>query len=134
MKKRLALALILILISTLFISVIAVAAQEELDLVQVEIINKSGDSVALSLLSGGTVYYLSVGTDETKIFTVERAVYSHTTYACGGSAAGEVDITTQMRLVFTKCFGAAPNKGEPSQEKVHIDDSPDGLNWRYDYE
>jgi hypothetical protein len=36
------------------------------------------------------------------------------------------------RLVITNCEGAA-NAGEPSQEKIHLDDTPDGANWYYQY-
>ena len=73
-------------------------------------------------------------TEETKVFTVERLIYDHTTWACDKSASGTIDIKTFMHLTFTKCAGEAPNKGERGLEKVHIDDAPYGVNNRFEYE
>jgi hypothetical protein len=134
MKKRLPLVLILIFLTAFFVGVGVVAAQDEETLVRLEIVNKSDQSAAMSLVSGNIVYYLAVPAGEEAIFTVERAVYTHTTFACGLSATGSVDILTQLKLVFTSCYRSAPNWGEPGLEKISIDDSPNGINWRYAYQ
>jgi len=134
MKKRLVLVSILAMLTALLAGVTAASAQDEPDLVRLEISNKSSQTASISLLSGSFFYFLTVPADESRIFTVERAVYIHTTYSCGLSGSGVVDISTQIKLVFTACHGIAPNWGEPGHEKVHIDDSPAGLNWRFNFE
>jgi hypothetical protein len=134
MKKRLILILVFTLLATLVTGVLVASAQDESDLVRLEISNKSGQSVSMSLLSDPYFYFLTVPADETMIFTVERSTYIHTTYSCDLTGSGVVAITSQMKLVFTACSGNAPNWGEPGHEKIHIDDSPDGLNWRFNFE
>jgi hypothetical protein len=134
MKKRLILILILTLLISLLTGVFAVSAQDETDLVRLELSNKTDQTVSMSLLSGNTFYFLTVASDESRIFTVERTTYVHTTYSCGLSGSGVVDVIGQMKLVFTACSGSAPNWGEPGHEKIHIDDSPAGLNWRFNFE
>jgi hypothetical protein len=134
MKKRTILLLTLTLIATLFTGVITASAQDEDDLVRLEISNKSGQTVSLSLLSGSFFYFLTVPDDETMVFTVERAIYTHSTFSCDLTGSGVVDITTQLKLIFTGCSKLAPNWGEPGHEKIHIDDSPDGLFWKYNFQ
>jgi hypothetical protein len=132
MKRHLPIVLALTLLVSLLMGVMVVSAQdEEPDLVVLELINKSGDNVSLSLISGGIAYFLPVAVDETAIFTVERLVYTQTTFACGGTATGTVDVTTQVTLVFTSCFGAPANFGEPTIEKIQIEFPPEGVDWRY---
>jgi hypothetical protein len=132
MKRHLLIVLAFTLLISLLTGVMVASAQdEEPDLVVLELINKSGDSASLSLLSGGTVYYLAVGVDETRIYTIERGVYTQTTFACGGSGEGTLDASSQVTLVFTSCFGAPANFGEPTIEKVQIEFPPEGFDWRY---
>lgn len=130
-KKLIAITIVTLLLVLSIATMIAVAKTE---LARFEIKNKSDQPVSISLVSGNTFYYLTVGADSTKIFTVERLVYDHTTWACGSSKSGTIDIQTFMHLTFTKCGGNAPNKGERGLEKVHIDDAPYGVNNRFKYE
>jgi hypothetical protein len=127
--KKIKLALLLTLVAALFLATALAIAQEEL--VRVELINRTDQLVSVVLLGERASYALNVEAGTTKVFTVERDIYSRTTYSCGESDTGTVDITSQIRLVFTPCWGPAPNMGEPSMEKVHIPDSPDGKLWYY---
>ncbi len=129
MNKKLLLVVTLILVVSLFAATAVVVAKETL--VPLTLINRSDQLAAVSLTSDNLYYYLIAAPGATKVYTVERKVYDRTTYSCGLVDTGTVDILSQMRLVFTSCPGKAPNMGEPTQEKVHIDDSPDGLYWRY---
>ncbi len=134
MKIKITLVVISMIALLLGFGTFVVSAQEEPDFVRLEISNRSDQPVAISLISETNVYYLPVSAESEKLFTVERGVYTHTTYACGLSASGTIDLTSQMKLVFTRCYGKAPNWGEPSLEKIHIDDSPNGKNWRYSFD
>lgn len=134
MKRKFILAAVSVLVLLLGFGTFGAYAQEEPDLVRLEITNRSDQPVAISLIGDTSVYYLTVSAESEKVFTVERGVYDHTTYACGLSATGSIDLSSQMKLVFTRCYGKAPNWGEPSHEKIHIDDSPSGKNWRYSFD
>lgn len=127
MNKKLLWILFIILVASLII-VSVVSAKTKL--ATLEVINRTDQSVFLSL-TGTKQYYLAVAPDTTKTFTLEREVYDRTTFSCGKSDSGTVDITHQLRLVFTSCYGDAPNWGAPSLEKVHIKDSPKGIYWYY---
>jgi hypothetical protein len=95
--------------------------------------NKTDQPASISLTSGDIFYYLTVAPKTTKVFTVERLIYNHTTWSCGLSDSGTLDIKTFMHLTFTRCDRKAPNKGERGLEKVHIDDAPYGVNNRFTY-
>jgi hypothetical protein len=60
-------------------------------------------------------------------------MYDQTSFACGSSASGTLDVSRQLRLTFTPCFGDAPNQGAPTIEKIHLTDSPTGIKWSYQY-
>ncbi|HLE14363.1 MAG TPA: hypothetical protein VI776_06410 [Anaerolineales bacterium] len=130
MLRNSLIAVAIVLILALTLAVFSVAAEEAL--AGVTVINQSNQPATLSLTSGTAIYYLAVPAGETRYFTVERLVYDHTTFVCGTSASGTVDLNNFTRLVITNCEGAA-NAGEPSQEKIHLDDTPDGANWYYQY-
>lgn len=130
-KKLIALTSFILL---LVFSVATVIAFAKTDLARFEIKNKSDKPASISLINENTFYYLTVPAGETKVFTVERLIYDHTTWACDKIASGTIDIRTFMHLTFTKCAGDAPNKGERGLEKVHIDDAPYGINNRFEYE
>ncbi|UCH60869.1 MAG: hypothetical protein JSV61_05150 [Anaerolineales bacterium] len=100
-------------------------------LTRVEIINKTEQAVSIILSGEKANYVLKVDAKATRIFTVERANYNRRTYACGNADTGFLDANRQVRLVFTPCWGPAPNRGEPSMEKIHIPESPEGKRWRY---
>jgi hypothetical protein len=128
MNKKKALFISIVLLVAL--SIVTVAAVAQTTLAELEINNKSSEPVSMSLTNGNTFYYLTVPPETSKVFTVKRLVYDRTTWACGTSDSGTVDITKFMWLTFTRCAGA-PNWGEPRLEKVHIPDSPGGQNWYY---
>jgi hypothetical protein len=132
MNKKLVAIIIVTLILVLSIATIAAVAKTKL--VRFEIRNRTDQPVSISLINGDVFYYLTVAADTTKIFTVERLVYDHTTWSCGLSTFGTIDIKTYMKLTFTKCEGNAPNKGERGMEKVHIDDAPYGTINRFRFE
>jgi hypothetical protein len=86
--------------------------------------------------SGLTRFWgLTVGPDSEQTFTVERGVYFHRTTACGETRDGVIDLNSQMRLVFVPCDTVPENEGAPSMEKVSLsEDSPSGVNWRYQFQ
>lgn len=134
MNKKTLLILAIVLLATLAISVISASAAS--DLVGLTIKNKTDQVVWVSLLSPDNVYvyWLEVPAGETNSYTVPRAEYSHITVACGETATGTVDIRTLTTLVFTHCEGSPPNAGEYSIEKVHLYDSPDRGDFKYQFE
>lgn len=131
MNKKLIALVVFVLIAAL--SVVTIIAVAKTELAQFEIRNRTDQPVAISLTKDNTFYYLTVAPDSTKLFTVERLVYNHTTWACDKSTSGTLDITTRMHLTFTRCDRSAPNKGERGLEKVHIDDAPYGTNNRFTF-
>jgi hypothetical protein len=102
---------------------------------RLEIRNLSGGEAVLVLasLESEATYRLATQPGETRLFTIPGGVYAQTTYACGGSATGTLDVSRQLRLTFTPCAGSAPNAGAPTLEKIHLVDAPTGLKWRYRY-
>jgi hypothetical protein len=134
MKKKFILILALALLVALAISVVSASAAN--DLVGLTIKNRTDGVVWVSLLSPDNVYvyWLEVPAGETMSYTVPRAVYSHSTVACGKTATGSVDIRKLTTLVFTHCEGKPPNAGERSIEKVHLVDSPDRGDFNYQFE
>jgi hypothetical protein len=131
MLRKTTLALTLVILVALAVAVFGAAAQD--DKVGLTLINRSDQPVTLTLSSGDVYYYLYVPADSTKVFTVDPLTYTHNTFACGSAASGTLEVSGQTRLVFTRCALSAPNAGEPTQEKVHLDDSPSGFNWYYQY-
>lgn len=129
MNKRLIWILVFVLVGSLIL-VSVVSAKSKL--VKLEVINKTDQSVFLSL-TGTNHYYLGVAPGKTKTFTVEREEYTNTTFSCDKSESGTLDLSHQARLVFTSCYSKAPNWGAPSIEKVHINDSPKGIYWYYQH-
>ena len=127
-KKMLIIGLVAMLV---ILSVATIAVMAKTELARLEIKNKTDMPVSISLTNGDTFYYLTVAADSTKIFTVERLIYDQTTWACGNSESGTVNLKTYLMLTFTRCAGNAPNKGERGQEKVHIDDAPYGENMNF---
>jgi hypothetical protein len=121
------------LVLLVILSVATIIAVAKTDLARLEIINKTDQPVSISLVDETAFYYLTVAAGETKIFTVERLVYDHTIWSCGKTDSGTADLETYLKLVFTQCDGNAPNKGERSMEKVHIDDAPYGVDMQFEY-
>jgi hypothetical protein len=135
MKRSLLLTLVIVLLLAIAPIYAVLAQDEEEVLYKLEIRNQTDQTVTLVLQAqdGPGGYVLSVGPGAERVFTVREAAYSHATLACGESATGTLDVFQQVRLVFSPCPGTAPNQGEPSMEKIHIDDSPSGKAWLYQY-
>jgi hypothetical protein len=130
MLRNTLVAVAIVLVLAFALAVFSVAAEEAL--AGLTVINQSDQPVVLSLTSDMAYYNLVIPAGSTRYFTVERAIYDHTTYSCGLSGTGTVDLSLKTRLVFSSCWGA-PNAGEPSLEKIHLDDTPEGVNWYYKY-
>jgi hypothetical protein len=136
-KRSLALgfALALMLAFSAAFSAFAQDGAEAETLFPVEILNRTDGPVTLVLVGRDTLqaYALTVSGGETRAFTLRPDIYDETTFACGDSADGELEVSGKLRLVFTHCPGEAVNAGAPTQEKVHLTDAPDGIMWRYQY-
>ena len=129
MKKK---ALLVVLFVFVLATVLTAAAPAKTELARLEIINKSGEKAMLSLSGEGYFFFLTVDPYTDRTFTVPREEFAQKTWSCGSSVSGYLDMDTNVRLVFTECGEEAPNKGEPTQEKVHLDDSPGETSmWRY---
>jgi hypothetical protein len=133
MNKPIILISVLVVLTTLFLMTAVAYAQESL--VQLRVVNKTDRTVTILLFGpeGLAAYALNTAPGTTEIFTVERGTYNHTTFSCGLTASGTVDLSSQLRLTFTPCLGAAPNSGAPTLEKVHLDDAPIGAAFRFQY-
>jgi hypothetical protein len=128
-KKK---ALLIVLLVFVLGTVLTAAAPAKTELARLEIINKTSEKVYLSLSGEGYFFFLTVDPNTDRTFTVPREEFAHKTWACGGTTTGYLDMDSNVRLVFTACGEDAPNKGEPTQEKVHIDESPgETVYWRY---
>jgi hypothetical protein len=129
MKKTL--VLVLMLVAILFVGVIpALAAEHEDGLARLTVVNNTDGKVFLQL-NGTHAYFLTVGAGSTAEYTLEREEFERQTWACGAYGKGTLDMSTQVKLVFTPCGVKAPNAGEPTMEKVSLFDSPEGIAWRY---
>jgi hypothetical protein len=126
---------VLVLLLAVALPAAALAQDEEPSLFRVEIHNRSASPVTLVLFEqqSPTVYALTVQAGAQRTFTLREGVYDQTTYACGDSAEGSLDVSQQLRLVFTACPSEAPNWGAPTLEKIHLVDAPHGKLWRYQY-
>jgi hypothetical protein len=137
MKDTLRLALVLILVMALasISATTSGSSNPTITLYRIEVQNRTGQSVSLSLVGTDvpSAYYLSVAPGTTGIYTLRNGIYNQTTYACGSSATGTLEVAQQLRLVFTPCSGPAPNSGAPTIEKIHLTDAPHGSAWLYQY-
>lgn len=134
MSKKIPFILFLVLVATLVLSVFAVAAADDEDLVGVTIINRTNGLVYVSLLpseNATVVYFLDVLPGERGYFTVPRGSYSHTTYACGKTAYGNLDLSHQVTLAFTPCGSDPANSGERGIEKIRLDTYPFRSDFQY---
>jgi hypothetical protein len=116
-------------------SALAKSSSAENTVFPLEIRNRTSQPVTIALVrtDGPGAYWLPVAPNTDRQFTVQGGTYAHTTYACGTTAAGTLEIAQQLRLIFTPCAGLAPNPGAPTLEKIHLSDSPSGLFWAYHY-
>ena len=132
MNKKLLIFVIFVMLIVLSVATMITVAKT--DLARLEVQNKTDKPVSISLTNEFTFYYLTVAAGETKFFTVERLVYDQTIWACDKSESGTVNLEVFLKLTFTQCAGNAPNQGERTMEKVHIDDTPDGINHHFQFE
>lgn len=125
--------ILLLIILLLLISVLIMAAiPQRTILSRLEIRNKTDQSVKISLNGDGNFYFLTVNPYTTKIFTIERTVYAQTTFVCGTSLSGILDMTSNVRLVFPHCSNKdISNPGTPTIEKIQANRSLYGRMWRY---
>jgi len=134
MIKKTFLAMILVLVTVLAFSVaIASAQDEEVTLKRLIVRNNSDDflSIVLTSQDGNQTYALWTPAGEERVFTLPEGMYDRTTYACNLSESGSLDLSRQTRLVFNSCVGSPPNWGEPSLEKISLEDGPDGKEFQY---
>jgi len=131
MKKTAIVIGALLIVAVFFAAVYpAFAGSAQKKLVRLKLINKS-DVVVNLQLTGDEFYYLTVPANSTSTFTVMKDLYGRTTWACGASASGTLNMSSQVKLTFIPCDRTAPNKGEATQEKVSLFDSPNDVNFRY---
>jgi len=142
MKTFLRNTLILFLILALVIPLMGAASAVKM--VRLEVINVSGDVVYLKLQAtvGDAFYYLTIPDGKTQVFTLETDLYKRTTWACGYTNSGKLNLTSNTRLKFIECDRMptkmvsdpknmagcvyipelskwkCPNYGEPTMEKV----------------
>ena len=130
-----ALFLVFIMVLATIFTVYAQTDGQETSLFKLEVRNRSGQPVYMSLVGSDVLYryQLSIASGESRTFTIQGGSYSQITSACGTSAVGTLQVTRQVRLVFTPCSGQSPNQGAPAIEKIHINDSPHGIAWFYRY-
>ncbi len=135
MSKKILFVLFLVLVAALALSATAFAAEEE-DLVGVTIINRTSGLVYVSLVPdpATVVYFLDVRTGERERFTVPRGRYSHTTYACGKTVYGKLDLSHQVTLVFTPCASDPANSGERGIEKIRLDSYPFRSDFQFSFD
>jgi hypothetical protein len=134
MIKKTFLATILVLILVLMVAVAAAFAQDEdTTLKRLIVRNNSSDFLSIVLTSedGNRTYALWTPAGEERVFTIPEGMYDRTTYACNLSESGTLDLSRQTRLVFNSCFGSPPNWGEPSLEKISLEDGPDSREYQY---
>jgi len=132
MKKKILFSLILVIVMTLaFSTFIASAAYN--DMVRVTIINRTNGLTYVSLLpaEANVVYFLDVLPGTTEVFTVPTGSYTHTSYSCGKTAYGTMQLDHQVTLVFTPCGSEPPNSGERGIEKIFLDDYPFRKDFNY---
>ena len=127
-QKILPLILLLLLMTVLLTAEIPVRTT----LARLEVRNKTDKYVKISLNGDGNFYFLTINPYTTTIFTVVRTTYAQTTFVCGTSLSGVLDMTTNVRLVFPPC--SSKNKtdpGTPTIEKIQSNSLPYGRMWRY---
>ncbi|MEW5872889.1 MAG: hypothetical protein AB1894_26760 [Chloroflexota bacterium] len=140
-----------LLIAIAMLAALLLAAVPSGKLVRLQVINKTDQPVYLKLEGKKTdaFYYLTIAADDDVTFTVVSDVYKRTTWTCDGvKSSGELEMTGNVRLVFTPCGKIPlrkvwrwyewwdytvnpagdyyewkaeymmPNFGEPTQEKV----------------
>ena len=127
--------LALFLASTFFSGASAKVVDGGETLFRIEIRNRTEGAVYLTLIgiNNHAVYRLVVPAKTEQAFSVKADTYTQITFSCNVAATGTLDVSRQLRLTFTACATAAPNAGAPSSEKIHLNDTPLGIAWYYQY-
>ena len=102
----------------------------------ITIINKSGQEIAVGLISedNSRIVYISIPKGDRSApyvykFTLEKDAYRLRVYymetydpqtgvLCRRLSSSRLQATRNIRIVVTECYGAAPNRGEPSLVKM----------------
>jgi len=112
MNKKLVIALVLILVSSLFLE----AAAPAFGLVRLTVHNNTNSKVYIKLESSSAFYYLTVKPDDDdKEFTVKTKTYKATFWGCGEKKTiKKLEITQQLRINFPVCNATS----RPSDGKI----------------
>jgi hypothetical protein len=98
MKRKITLAVLFILITSLLLS----AAAPAYNLVELTVRNNTHNTVYIKL-EGKSFYYLTVKYDE-KVFTIKTGTYKATLWGCGSKKTiRKLVISKNLRLVFPTC-------------------------------
>ena len=107
MKKVWSLRTIVILsLVAVFLFSAAAPVQARTELVRLTLVNRTSGNIYLSL-KGPALYYLSVGAEESQVFTVKRGTYTSSITACGVTSTDSLDMTSQKKLIMPVCGGRA---------------------------
>ncbi|MEJ2302388.1 MAG: hypothetical protein P8Y14_12760, partial [Anaerolineales bacterium] len=107
MKKVWSLRTIVILsLVAVFLFSAAAPVQARTELVRLTLVNRTSGNIYLSL-KGPALYYLSVGAEESQVFTVKRGTYTSSITACGVTSTDSLDMTSQKKLIMPICGGRA---------------------------
>lgn len=83
----------------------AVNARSEF--VRLTVDNRTSGPIYLRL-RGPAFYYLRVDAESSEVFTVKRGEYESSITVCGVTKTGDLDMSTQKKLVMPVCGGRAP--------------------------
>jgi hypothetical protein len=116
MKKMSVLViLVLLVIGALFIAANDWPAK-------LRVINNSEEAVVLNL--GVPYQYLYVAAGGELTFHIEKDIYDASVWYCGDTQGRTMDLTRNLKLNFTSCFGSPSYLGERSMEKPDFDGGP----------
>jgi hypothetical protein len=137
MVKKTILATVLVMVLALAFSVVAVFAQDEDANLKRLIVRNNSDSflsIVLNSVDGNRTFVLWTPAGEERVFTIPTGTYNRTTFACNKSDTGVLDFSRQTRLVLPSCFGVPANWGEPTLEKITLNDTRSGGDWTYGFD
>ena len=82
------------------------------DLARFTVENRTTATSYVYLTGQGGQYYLTNPGEETSVWTVARAEYTYSLYACGIWTSGEIDLTTPEKIVIPDCGSQAWATGQ----------------------
>jgi hypothetical protein len=125
----------LLLIALLALPLIVGAGKGE-NYAAITIINKSGQEIAVGLISqdNSRIFYIPIPKGDRSApyvyrFTLEKDVYRlrvyymetydpQTGYECRRNRTSRIDAFRNIRIAVTECYGTPPTRGEPSMVKM----------------